>query len=78
MNAIAVDTAMPADRRPAGAVEQGQEAPLGGQRHLGVRIPNRLHQRIDAVVVAAGLFIIWREQRLGLPRGAARKLVPPQ
>jgi drug/metabolite transporter (DMT)-like permease len=31
-----------------------------------------------AIVVAAGLFIIWREQRLGLPRGAARKLVPPQ
>jgi len=31
-----------------------------------------------AIVVASGLFIIWREQRLGLPRGAARKLVPPQ
>lgn len=31
-----------------------------------------------AIVVAAGLFIIWREQRLGLPRGAARKVTPPQ
>jgi drug/metabolite transporter (DMT)-like permease len=31
-----------------------------------------------AIVVAAGIFIIWREHRLGLPRGAARKLVPPQ
>ncbi|MDN5926696.1 MAG: DMT family transporter [Hyphomicrobiales bacterium] len=31
-----------------------------------------------AIVVGAGLFIIWREQHLGLPRGAARKLVPPQ
>ena len=30
------------------------------------------------IVVAAGIFIIWREHRLGLPRGAARKLVPPQ
>jgi drug/metabolite transporter (DMT)-like permease len=31
-----------------------------------------------AIVIASGLFIIWREQRLGLRRGAARKLVPPQ
>jgi drug/metabolite transporter (DMT)-like permease len=31
-----------------------------------------------AIVIASGLFIIWREQRLGLPRGAARKVVPPQ
>jgi drug/metabolite transporter (DMT)-like permease len=30
------------------------------------------------IVVGSGLFIIWREQHLGLPRGAARKLVPPQ
>jgi drug/metabolite transporter (DMT)-like permease len=30
------------------------------------------------IVVGAGLFIIWREQRLGLPRGAARKVTPPQ
>jgi drug/metabolite transporter (DMT)-like permease len=30
------------------------------------------------IVVAAGVFIIWREQRLGLERGAARKVVPPQ
>lgn len=30
------------------------------------------------IVVVAGIFIIWREHRLGLPRGAARKLVPPQ
>lgn len=31
-----------------------------------------------AIVVGAGLFIIWRERQLGLKRGAARKLVPPQ
>jgi drug/metabolite transporter (DMT)-like permease len=31
-----------------------------------------------AIVIASGLFIIWREQHLGLPRAAARKLVTPQ
>lgn len=31
-----------------------------------------------AIVVMAGLFIIWREHRLGLPRGAARKVTPTQ
>lgn len=30
-----------------------------------------------AIVVGAGIFIIWRERQLGLARGAARKLVPP-
>jgi drug/metabolite transporter (DMT)-like permease len=30
-----------------------------------------------AIVVGAGIFIIWREHRLGLPRGAARKITPP-
>lgn len=30
------------------------------------------------IVVGSGLFIIWREQRLGLERGAARKVTPPQ
>lgn len=30
-----------------------------------------------AIVVAAGLFIIWREHQLGLKRGAARKVTPP-
>lgn len=30
------------------------------------------------VVVGAGLFIIWREQRLGLQRAQARKVSPPQ
>ncbi|MCO6388608.1 DMT family transporter [Aliihoeflea sp. 40Bstr573] len=29
------------------------------------------------IVVGAGLFIIWREQRLGLKRGQARKVTPP-
>ena len=29
------------------------------------------------IVVSAGLFVIWRERRLGLPRGAARKIVLP-
>jgi drug/metabolite transporter (DMT)-like permease len=28
-----------------------------------------------AIVIGAGIFIIWREQRLGLERGAARKIV---
>jgi drug/metabolite transporter (DMT)-like permease len=31
-----------------------------------------------AIVVGAGLFIIWREHRLGLERGKARKVSPPQ
>lgn len=31
-----------------------------------------------AIVIAAGIFIIWREQHLGLPRGAARRVTPPQ
>ena len=31
-----------------------------------------------SIIVFAGLLIIWREHRLGLERGAARKLVPPQ
>lgn len=31
-----------------------------------------------AIVISAGLFIIWRERQLGLERGAARKVSPPQ
>lgn len=31
-----------------------------------------------AMIVAAGIFIIWRERQLGLPRGRARKVTPPQ
>lgn len=30
------------------------------------------------IVVGAGIFIIWREHRLGLPRRAARGIAPPQ
>lgn len=30
------------------------------------------------IVIGAGLFIIWREQRLGIKRAGARKLTPPQ
>lgn len=30
------------------------------------------------IVVGAGLFIIWRESQLGLERGKARKVAPPQ
>jgi drug/metabolite transporter (DMT)-like permease len=30
------------------------------------------------IVVGAGLFIIWRERALGLERGKARKVTPPQ
>lgn len=32
----------------------------------------------SAIVVASGIFIIYREHRLGLERGKARPLVPPQ
>jgi drug/metabolite transporter (DMT)-like permease len=31
-----------------------------------------------ALIVAAGLFIIWRERRLGIRRAAARKVMTPQ
>lgn len=31
-----------------------------------------------AIVIGAGIFIIWREHRLGLKRDAARKAAPPQ
>ena len=31
-----------------------------------------------ALVVSAGLFIIWREHRLGLEHGRARKVMTPQ
>jgi len=30
------------------------------------------------IVVASGIFIVWRERRLGLERGKARKVIPPQ
>ena len=30
------------------------------------------------IVVGAGIFIIWREHRLGLERGKARRITPPQ
>jgi drug/metabolite transporter (DMT)-like permease len=30
------------------------------------------------IVVGSGLFIVWRERRLGLDRAAARKVAPPQ
>jgi drug/metabolite transporter (DMT)-like permease len=30
------------------------------------------------IVIAAGIFIIWRERALGLERGKARKVAPPQ
>jgi hypothetical protein len=31
-----------------------------------------------ALIVASGLFIIWRERQLGLQRAAARKVLTPQ
>ena len=31
-----------------------------------------------AIVIGAGIFIVWREQRLGLERRAAKKAIPPQ
>ena len=30
-----------------------------------------------AIVVSAGIFIIWREHRLGLERSRARRVTPP-
>jgi drug/metabolite transporter (DMT)-like permease len=30
------------------------------------------------LIVAAGLFIIWRERRLGIQRAGARKVLTPQ
>ena len=30
------------------------------------------------LIVAAGLFIIWRERRLGIARAAARRVMTPQ
>ncbi|WP_245413369.1 DMT family transporter [Mangrovicella endophytica] len=32
----------------------------------------------STIVVAAGIFIIWRESRLGLPRRESRRVTPPQ
>jgi hypothetical protein len=31
-----------------------------------------------ALIVAAGLFIIWRERKLGIERAGARKVLTPQ
>jgi drug/metabolite transporter (DMT)-like permease len=31
-----------------------------------------------ALIVAAGLFIIWRERQLGIERAKARKVMTPQ
>jgi drug/metabolite transporter (DMT)-like permease len=31
-----------------------------------------------AIVIAAGIFIVWRERQLGIRRAAARKVTPPQ
>jgi drug/metabolite transporter (DMT)-like permease len=31
-----------------------------------------------AIIVAAGIFIIWREHKLGLERGRARRVITPQ
>lgn len=38
-----------------------------------------LHMLVGGtIVICAGIFIIWREHRLGLSRSAARKVTPPQ
>jgi drug/metabolite transporter (DMT)-like permease len=31
-----------------------------------------------SIVVGSGLFIVWRERRLGLDRAAAKRVAPPQ
>ncbi len=31
-----------------------------------------------SIIIAAGIYIIWRERKLGLQRGSARKVTPPQ
>ena len=57
----------------AGAgVAVGRGAPLFGE------VPTSAMLWGAALVVSAGLFIIWREHRLGLERGKARKVMTPQ
>lgn len=41
-------------------------------------VPTRPMLTGAALIVAAGLFIIWRERRLGLERGKARRALTPQ
>ena len=41
-------------------------------------VPTRPMLAGAALIVAAGLFILWRERRLGLQRANARKVMTPQ
>jgi drug/metabolite transporter (DMT)-like permease len=45
---------------------------------LFAEIPTRPMLIGAALIIAAGLFIIWREHRLGLERGGARRAITPQ
>ena len=41
-------------------------------------VPTRSMLVGAALIVSAGLFIIWRERRLGIQRAASRKVMTPQ
>lgn len=51
---------------------------LGFGYVLFAEIPTRNMLGGAALIIAAGIFIIWRERRLGIERAAARKVLPPQ
>ena len=52
MNPLAIDAAMAADRRAAGAVQQRKEAALGTERDIGIGIGDGFDERVGAIVVA--------------------------
>ena len=45
---------------------------------LFAEVPTRTMLVGAALIVAAGLFIIWRERQLGIERAKARKVMTPQ
>ena len=51
---------------------------IGAGYFLFADLPTRHTLVGGAIVICAGLFIVWRERRLGIVRGAARKVTPPQ
>jgi drug/metabolite transporter (DMT)-like permease len=51
---------------------------LGFGYAIFAEVPTRTMLLGAALIVAAGLLIIWRERRLGIQRAAARKVMTPQ